>query len=104
MDFSSNIVAADRGPTVVLSGELDLASAPAVKRRISAAIDHPGEVVVIDVEQVTFLDALSVGLLVSCHLQAQQAGKQLEVRNARPSVGRVLALGALHRPLAGCRS
>jgi anti-sigma B factor antagonist len=77
------IEASPAGRTVVLavSGDVDIASAPALRERLAGAIGAYAGVVV-DLDQVPFLDSTGLGVLVAAHNRAHSAGCTLAL--ARP--------------------
>lgn len=52
-------------PVLTASGEIDLASAPALEAAISEAMTPPPDQVVIDLLGITFMDSSGIGALVS---------------------------------------
>lgn len=71
--------------TVRCSGEIDLATGPALRLALSRAVDdHP--FVVVDLTGVTFCDSTGLHVLLSAHQEAQAAGGRLEIHNAAPAV------------------
>jgi anti-sigma B factor antagonist len=54
----------DKTHVVELAGEVDLYSAPELKRRIVDAIDAGKTRIVVDLSQTTFIDSTTLGVLV----------------------------------------
>ena len=52
---------------VVVTGEVDLFTAPEFKQRIAAAIDAGRSRIVVDLTQTTFIDSSSLGVLIAAH-------------------------------------
>ena len=76
VDFALTTRAQDDGNTLVsLAGELDLHRVPAVADALQAAAGH----VVVDLQEVTFLDSATLALLVQEHRRLQAAGRELTV-------------------------
>src|SRR5438309_6341607 len=70
-----------------LAGELDLAAAPELRALISAFFDdHPGQRLVLDLAQVSFVDSTVLGVLVRAVRIAEQAGSSLAVRNPTAAI------------------
>ena len=63
---------------VIVLGELDLASAPELRRELRRAI-VAGPVVVVDLSAVALIDSVGLGLLVGAHRRARDAGGSLVV-------------------------
>lgn len=93
---------------VTVAGEIDIATADQLREAVQAALAQlttqepargvggahttPPRTVYVDLDAVSFLDAVGVGVLVECAHAARQAGGQLSVRNPRGIVARVLAV------------
>ena len=83
------------------SGELDLATAPALRAQIGVFFEeHPGQQLVLDLSDVTFVDSTVLGVLVRAVRIAEQAGSSLAVRNPAAAIRRVFELTGLNRMLA----
>jgi anti-sigma B factor antagonist len=91
----TDVVAGDRW-TVRVSGELDLATAPALREHLANALSRCGAALVVDLTDVTFCDSSGLGALVATHRRAQllDRGLALRVREAG-RVDRLLDLSAL---------
>jgi anti-sigma B factor antagonist len=80
---------------VVLSGELDLSSAPKLRACLaelaSAGVIH----IVIDLANVTFIDSTGISLLVTDLKRSSASGGSLVVRNATPQAMRVFQITGL---------
>jgi anti-anti-sigma factor len=80
--------------SLVLAGEVDLASAPILE----ACLEDVGSEwakVRLDLARVTFLDSSGIAVLVRAHQRCREAGQILEVRNALAPVRRTLELTGL---------
>lgn len=75
-------------------GELDVASAPLLSVQLDSAARRSKHVIV-DLSEVTFLDARGVSMLVSSSSRITDGGGQLLLRNVPPRVGRVLRLSGV---------
>ena len=86
--------------TIAVKGELDVATAPGLLRRLDERIDaDPGALLVLDFEEVSFVDSTGLGMLVSANRRARAAGGELAVRNLRPNVRRVFEMTGLDKVL-----
>lgn len=75
------------------TGEIDMASAPALGLQIYAYIDRSEEAVVsIDCSGVTFMDSAGYHVLVSATEYAARRGRTLIIRNLPRSSARVIQL------------
>jgi anti-sigma B factor antagonist len=83
------------GPVVfVISGELDLASAPRMKRTLTEAIAAGARQIVLDLAGVTFIDSTALGVLVGIQRNLRD-GARLAIAGAVPDVLNVFELTGL---------
>ena len=68
--------------TIVVApvGEADFCTAPELRRALHEAIDSGRPHVVVDLDQVTFMDASTVGLLLDARARLADAGGTLQIR------------------------
>jgi len=79
--------------TLVLAGELDVAAAQDLRERLDQRIaSAPAATIVVDLEDVTFLDSVILGVLVGAVHRARDVGGDLELVGVRPSVRRVFSI------------
>jgi anti-sigma B factor antagonist len=76
--------------TVVLDGEIDIATAPAIRRLLIAAISGGDVHLAIDISGVTFIGAAGIGVLVAAANRAREAGGSLSLLAPSPQVQRLL--------------
>ena len=80
---------------VVVTGEIDMATAPALARDLQAAIrDHPARVFV-DLRAVDFLDSSGINALVRAHHLAEGFGVALILESPNETCQRVLKVAGL---------
>ena len=79
---------------VAVEGDLDLWSAPALKRTLSELLDSGPTRLVLDLNRVGFMDSTALGVMVAIHrrLSAQQ---RLAIAAAGPAVLRVFELSGI---------
>src|SRR4051812_41089332 len=76
-------------------GDLDLISAPALKRRLRTAIDHDGQLVLVDLTAVTFIDSSGLAALVFAYLRLRSSGGRIAVVAPSEHQRRVFAIAGL---------
>jgi anti-anti-sigma factor len=76
--------------TVVLDGEIDIATAPAIRRFLMAAISGGNAHLAVDMSGVTFIGAAGIGVLVGVANRAREAGGGLSLLAPSPQVRRLL--------------
>lgn len=81
---------------VLVTGEVDLATAPELRERLLGVLHTQGPAVLdIDLAEVTFMGCAGVGALVAVNNAAIHAGCQVRVCHPQPIVRRVLELTGL---------
>jgi anti-sigma B factor antagonist len=86
---------ADERRTVVVSGEVDIASVDELLREAYACLDGPAVVCEIDLGAVTFIDSSGLGALVRIRNVAHERGKDVVLANVPDSVVRLFAVTGL---------
>jgi len=83
-----------------LEGELDIASAPALREQLLSLLRPGSSRLVIDLSKVSFCDASGLAVLVSTGRRARLLDGFLRLAAVSPQVGRVLHITGLDRNLA----
>jgi anti-anti-sigma factor len=83
-----------------LTGELDIASAPALRDQLLGLLRPGSSRLVIDLSGVSFCDASGLEVLVNTARRARLLGGFLRLAAVSPQVGQVLNITGLHRHLA----
>lgn len=91
----SRQVDADGYPVIRVAGELDIATAEKAYSYISDIIDGGLAPVTVDLSGLTFCDASGLGVLARIARHAKQAGRQLKLSSARPSLLKLMRLTGL---------
>jgi len=82
---------------VSVAGELDIATAEQAYSYISDVIDGRPAPVTVDLSGVSFCDASGLGALARIARHARQAGRQLMLISARPSLVKIMRITGLDR-------
>lgn len=80
---------------LVLSGQLDVASAPQLELRLSEVLAEPNARVVLDLSGLAFVDSAGVSLLIKAKQGAEASGRTLVLGRPPEQVHRVFALVGL---------
>lgn len=84
--------------TAYLSGELDHHAARGIREEIDAAIDRDmPTLVILDFEEITFMDSSGIGLVMGRYKKLQQTGAELHVTNTPPAIYKVMKLAGLEK-------
>jgi anti-sigma B factor antagonist len=84
------VVSYSPSATVVLDGEIDIATAPAIRRFLMAAISGGAVHLDVDISGVAFIGAAGIGVLVAAANRAREAGGSLSLLAPSPQVRRLL--------------
>jgi len=87
----------DGNQIVSVTGELDVATADQAYIYISDVIDAWPVPVSVDLSGLTFCDASGLGALARVARHARQAGRQLRLTAARPSLLKIMRITGLDR-------
>jgi anti-anti-sigma factor len=84
------------GATVLsIEGEIDLATAPMLDEKIRAAVEADAEgTVVIDLDQVEFMDSSGLQVLLS-HIFSQENGRRIRLTKGSPQVYRLFEVSGM---------
>jgi anti-sigma B factor antagonist len=69
----------DQAPVVVVSGEIDMATAPMLERELTSAIEAGEGAVVLDLLDVSFFDSSGLRVAVVAHRELGERGRRLAV-------------------------
>jgi len=78
-----------------ISGEIDVVTAPQLRQLVLDLIADGRADIVIDLEDVEFIDSVGLGMLVGALKRAREAGGDLRMVSPRPRVLRVLDITGL---------
>jgi anti-anti-sigma factor len=84
---------------VVLRGELDMATAPAVAVTVASRLRAGCRHLTIDLSDVTFLDSQGLNALVKANVELAAAGGELRLRSPSKAARATLCLSGLDRLL-----
>jgi anti-sigma B factor antagonist len=90
--------------TVALSGDIDILAAPAVRDVVGGAAGQAVSGLIIDLGEVTFLDAAGLGVLADAYRQTRHLPEGLRLVAVSARVLRLLEITGLDRHLAAFRA
>jgi len=97
--FRVDVRSEDQTALVVVSGELDLASGPALEHELARALASRPRVLVIDLRELEFIDSTGLSILIKAHQRAQAEGRRFAVVKGPSQVQRLLGLTGLEERL-----
>ena len=77
---------------VVVGGELDLASGPALEEELQRLSDSGAELLIVDLRELEFMDSTGLSILVKAHQRAIEAGREFGLVRGPQQVQRLLDL------------
>lgn len=84
--------------TVVLGGELDHYTAPQIRAQLDDILHDPTIThVVLDLENLTFMDSSGIGVLLGRLRILQLRGGKLSVKNMQPPIAKLFQLTGMQR-------
>jgi anti-sigma B factor antagonist len=91
-------VVREGGVTILsISGEADLHSAPELRDTLAATIEDDGAEVVLDLTQTTFVDSMTLGILLGALKRVRSGGGHLRVADPGADVRRIFEMTQLDR-------
>ncbi|HEY7282678.1 MAG TPA: STAS domain-containing protein [Actinomycetota bacterium] len=87
----------DGEATLVLTGELDLSTAPEVEEALAGAEGKQPARMVLDLRQLAFMDSTGLRVVLAADGRARKDGRRLEVVPGPPQVHRVFRIALLDR-------
>ena len=88
--MTTNVVSDPSSATVVLDGEIDIATCPAIRHFLMSAISGARAHLAVDMSGVTFIDAAGIGVLVAAANRARETGGGLSLLAPSSQVRRLL--------------
>ena len=75
-----------------VSGELDLASSPALQEELDRVAASDARLLIIDLRALDFMDSTGLSVLVRAHQRAEEHGRELAMVKGPQQVQRLLSL------------
>lgn len=89
------------GPVVIdLRGEVDVYNAPRLRDELTRLLHEGRKDIVLDVEQLDFVDSTGLGVIIAAAKRAGEAGGHFTLRAPTRAVQRILDLTQLRRFLS----
>ncbi len=77
---------------IVVRGELDLASSPALEEQLEQLWGSETKLVVIDLRELEFMDSTGLSIIVNAHQRLAEGGRELSLVRGPQQVQRLLDL------------
>ena len=85
----------DGWTVLTVSGEIDIATAPSLRERLHALLANDHHRLVIDLDDVGFLDSTALGVLVGVLKRARMENGEVRIACAQPRVLKVFEITRL---------
>jgi anti-sigma B factor antagonist len=82
----------DPARVISVSGELDLASSPALQQELDRTFDSELELLIIDLRELEFMDSTGLSVLVKAHQRAEESGLRFALVRGPQQVERLLTM------------
>lgn len=90
--FDCVLTTGDGYVIAALTGELDLAEAPGLRKTLTRLVRSETPLIVIDAADLTFLDSSGIGVMVATHNQQETLGRHFVIANLTEAAGRPVRL------------
>ena len=95
--FSVRIERRGDAAVVVPTGELDLATAPALEASLARAFEDDCGHVVLDLRELEFIDSSGLRTLLTARRQAEDAGQRFSLVAGHRGLERTLEIAGVHK-------
>jgi anti-sigma B factor antagonist len=82
-------------PVLRVAGEIDIQTSPILEEHLQRALDLGKNSIVVDLNEVTFLDSTGLSVLVAGFKRCQGAGGDMRIERPQPNVLRVFEITGL---------
>lgn len=97
MQFEVNVAPVGDWTVVAVAGEVDVATAPRLRKEVLAVLGDGHDRVVLDLEAVDFLDSTGLGVLIGVLRRINAVGGDLRVVCSTPHIVDLFTLTGLDR-------
>jgi anti-sigma B factor antagonist len=98
-DLHVDIRLCETGVNLTVRGEIDVHTAPLLRRRLHDVVEQGEHRVVVHLDGVTFMDSTGLGVLLGAHQAQVATGGFFELVCSDPRLLRILRITGLHQVL-----
>ncbi len=91
-EFQVQVRAEGAATVIVVSGELDLATSPALEEQLQLVSDGGVDLLVIDLRRLEFMDSTGLSVILRAHQRLAEQGRRLSLVKGSAQVQRLLDL------------
>ena len=96
-DFGVETIEAGGPVVIAVHGQADLHTAPELRSAITAAIDRGANGLVIDLSEATFIDSMTLGVLLGAVKRLRPSGGKVTIVCVDPHIRRIFEITLLDR-------
>lgn len=85
----------DQGVVVKVAGEIDAFTAPQLREELAALADGNSKTIIVDLQDVTYLDSTGLGVFVGLFKQMKSNGGELRLTNLSDRLQRLFEITGL---------
>lgn len=97
MQLRTEVSSLDKWTVVSVYGELDVASAPALREQLIELVSEGAHLLVLDLEGLDFLDSTGLGAIISALKRARTNGGDLRLVCTQSRIRRLFEITALDK-------
>ena len=94
-DFRISVRDDDDVLTVTVDGEVDVATAPALRDELYRLIERGSTRIVVDLGGMEFIDSTGLGVFVGALKRSREGGGELQLRSLRPAARKIFDITGL---------
>jgi anti-sigma B factor antagonist len=94
-EFRISVRDDDATVTLTVEGEVDVATAPALRDELYRLIDRGTRRIVVDLGGMEFIDSTGLGVFVGALKRSREGGGELELRSLRPAARKIFDITGL---------
>jgi anti-sigma B factor antagonist len=94
-DFRISVRDDDDAVTLTVEGEVDVATAPALRDELYRLIDRGTKRIVVDLGGMDFIDSTGLGVFVGALKRSREGGGELELRSLKPAARKIFDITGL---------
>ncbi|MCL2492478.1 MAG: STAS domain-containing protein [Clostridiales bacterium] len=91
--------AAEKRWDISLAGEVDIATAPSVRERLSAALAEKKQNILIDLTDLDYIDSTGLGVIISVYGGIRADGLSVKLKNPKAGVRKLLSISGFDKSL-----
>jgi len=95
MELGLTVRERDGWSVLSVSGEIDMATAPGLRERLHALLADDKSKLIVDLDDVGFLDSTALGVLVGALKRARTEGGEVRIASTQPRVRKVFEITRL---------